>query len=148
MSYRFPDATPSRRHLLDAVQVLLTQLYIRGERVFLEPCKAARARDGDHVCVPCEEPGQRQLRRCALPLVREQPDLVGHRDIPRKVLSLEPRVVPPPVVRRKLVERPKPAGKKSPAQWAVCDERDAQLVEQRWYQLVFRIASPQSEYSD
>src|SRR4029078_6762742 len=95
-------------------------------RVLSAPLLARGTGNRDDVAPAGQQPGNRQLRGRALLPARERLDALDDLEGLLEVLSLEARIVAPPVVGREIVDRSEAAGEEAAAERAVGDEADAQ----------------------
>ena len=85
----------------------------------------------DDVPAAREQPRERKLRGGASFARRELRDGIDETKIAGEVLTLEPRVVAAPVIRREIVGRLVAAGQKPASERAVRDEADPELAARR-----------------
>src|SRR5207302_1399469 len=116
-----------RGHLVDATQVVLGQLHPHRSRVLLQVLALLGAWDGHDVLSLREQPRERELRRSAALLRRDLAHPLHELQVPLEILTLEPRMVAPVVVRRQVLVPLEAPGEEPAAERAVGDEPDPQL---------------------
>ena len=142
----FRVARPSRRsdreQRIDLRQLRVADGDVRRGRVLFHPVATLRAWNRDDVVTLPQDPRQRELSRSTAFTLCDRLHLRHQFEVSREVLTLEPRVVVAPVVRRQVRGRLKAAGEEASAQRAVGDEANPQLTARR-QDLRFGVARPQ-----
>src|SRR5207302_7932788 len=127
---------------IDLTEIVGGQPDCRGTDVFFQPRQFGRARDWHDPPLPGEQPGEGNLRRCRLLLLRNVPQDIHDGLIRLTRLRREARHDVAEIrahERRLLVDR---AGKEALAEGTEWHESDAELL-QGWQQLFFRASPPQ-----